>query len=96
MYREFLAAGREGMQHWSSWPADYDAIYRRALANGYSVGQEGDSPRGRFVYFRQEGHPGTVIEMADATPARMRIFDAVRAAAVDWDGSDPVRRQWPT
>ena len=82
MYREFLAAGREGMQHWSSWPTDYDAIYRRALANGYSVGQE--------------GHPGTVIEMADATPTRMRIFDAVRAAAANWDGSDPVRRQWPT
>jgi catechol 2,3-dioxygenase-like lactoylglutathione lyase family enzyme len=96
MYREFLAAGHEGMQHWSSWPTDYDAIYQRALANGYTVGQEGDSPRGRFVYFRQEGHPGTVIEMADATPARMRIFGAVRAAAVDWNGSDPIRRQWPT
>lgn len=96
MYRDFLAAGHEGMQHWSSWPADYDAKYQHALANGYSVGQEGDSPRGRFVYFWQEGHPGTVIEMADATPERVRIFDAVRKAAVGWDGSDPIRRQWPT
>ena len=96
MYQEFLAAGRDGMQHWSSWPADYDAIYQRVLATGYTVGQEGDSPRGRFVYFRQEGHPGTVIEMAHATPERMRIFDAVRAAAANWDGSDPIRRQWPT
>jgi hypothetical protein len=96
MYRDFLAAGHEGMQHWSSWPEDYDARYQYGLRNGYSVGQEGDSPRGRFVYFWQEGHPGTVIEMADATPARMRIFDAVRKAAADWDGSDPIRRQWPT
>ena len=54
------------------------------------------SPRGRFVYFRNEGHPGTVIEMAHATPTRMRIFDAVRAAAAGWDGNDPVRRQWPS
>jgi hypothetical protein len=96
MYREFLAAGHEGMQHWSSWPEDYDAIYDRALASGYSVGQEGDSPRGRFVYFRQEGHPGTVIEMAHATPARMRIFGAIREAAAGWDGTDPIRRQWPS
>ena len=81
MYRDFLAAGHEGMQHWSSWPENYDEIYQRALATGYTVGQEGDSPRGRFVYFRNEGHPGTVIEMAHATPTRMRIFDAVRAAA---------------
>ena len=57
--------------------------------------QEGDAPRGRFVYFRQEGHPGTVIEMSHATPMRKRIFDAVRAAAVGWDGSDPIRRDWP-
>jgi Glyoxalase/Bleomycin resistance protein/Dioxygenase superfamily len=95
MYREFLAAGHEGMQHWSSWPLDYDAVYQHALAAGYTVGQEGDSARGRFVYFRQEGHPGTVIEMAHATPARLRIFSAVRNAAIDWDGSHPIRRQWP-
>ncbi|HXT82461.1 MAG TPA: VOC family protein [Acetobacteraceae bacterium] len=96
MYQEFLAAGHEGLQHWSSWPQDYDAVYQRALRSGFTVGQEGDSQRGRFVYFRQEGHPGTVIEMAHATPERMRIFDAIREAAVDWDGSDPVRRRWPT
>jgi hypothetical protein len=96
MYQDFLAKGHEGLQHWSSWPENYDEIYARALATGYTVGQEGDSPRGRFVYFWNEGHPGTVIEMADLTPARRRIFDAVRLAAVGWDGSDPVRRQWPT
>ena len=97
MYQEFLAKHPEGgLQHWSSWPEDYDAIYERALANGYTVGQEGDAPRGRFVYFRQEGHPGTIIEMAHATPTRMRIFDAVRAAAMGWDGRDPIRRAWPT
>lgn len=95
MYRDFLAAGHEGMQHWSSWPANYGETYRRALANGYSVGQEGESPRGPFVYFRNEGHPGTVIEMAEATPERMKIFDQVRQAASGWDGTDPIRRSWP-
>ena len=96
MGRDFLAAGHEGLQHWSSWPEDYDLLYQRALANGYAVGQEGDSPRGRFVYFADEGHPGTVIEMAELTPARRRIFDQIRAAAQNWDGADPIRRQWPT
>ena len=23
------------------------------------------------------------------------IFDAVREAAIGWDGSDPIRRDWP-
>jgi hypothetical protein len=97
MYREFLAAHPQGgLQHWSSWPEDYDERYRHALTHGYVVGQEGDAPRGRFVYFRNEGHSGTIIEMSHATPTRKRIFDAVRAAAIGWDGKDPVRTGWPT
>ena len=73
-----------------------NARLQRALSNGYKIGQQGDSARGRFVYLWNEGHPGTVIEMAHLTEGRKRIFDAVRAAAVGWDGSDPVRRSWPT
>lgn len=95
MYRDFLERGLEGMQHWSSWPMDYDARLKTALANNYSVGQYGDSPRGRFVYLWQEGHPGSVIEMAELTDSRKRIFDGVRNAAADWDGTNPIRLEWP-
>ena len=91
MYRDFLAAGREGVQHWSSWPENYDAIYKRAIATGYEIGQEGASNRGRFVYFRRESHAGTVIEMAEMTPERRRAFDFVREAARTWDGTQPIR-----
>ena len=96
MYRDFIAAGHEGMQHWSSWPTDYDARLQQALANGYDIGQQGDSVRGRFVYLWNEGHPGTVIEMADMTAERKSIFDAIRDAAVGWGGDDPIRSQWPS
>jgi hypothetical protein len=96
MYRDFLAAGHEGMQHWSSWPEDYDARVECALASGMTIGQEGNSARGRFVYLWEEGHPGTVIEMADMTSDRARIFDAVRDAGSGWDGAEPIRHKWPT
>jgi hypothetical protein len=33
--------------------------------------------------------------MAELTPTRRCIFDAVREAAEDWNGSDPIRRDWP-
>ena len=92
MYQEFLAAGHEGMQHWSSWPENYDELYYRALKNGYTVCQEGAHARGPFVYFRNEGHPGTVIEMSELTLGRRNFFDKVRTAAIDWDGRDPIRR----
>ena len=95
MYQDFLGRGLEGLQHWSSWPEDFEGYYETALKAGYKVGQEADSPRGRFVYFLNEGHPGTVIEMAALTPARRRIYDGVREAAVNWDGTEPIRREWP-
>jgi hypothetical protein len=95
LYRDFLAAGHEGMQHWSSWPVNYHEIRERALRTGWKIGQEGDTPRGPFIYFLNEGHPGTIVEMAEATPTRMRIFDQVREAALNWDGKDPIRMDWP-
>jgi hypothetical protein len=95
MYRDFLAAGHEGMQHWSSWPQDYDMRLEQALTRGMSIGQQGDSARGRFVYLWENGHPGTVIEMAHMTPERLGIFDAVRDAATGWDGNAPIRHEWP-
>ena len=54
LYQDFLNAGNEGLQHFSSWPENYDEIYQTALATGYTVGQEADSPRGR----RQTGQVG--------------------------------------
>ena len=92
MYREFLANGSEGMHHWSSWPENYDELYKRALECGYTVWQEGLHARGPFVYFKNEGNPGAVIEMSELTPGRRRFFNMVREAAIDWDGRDPVRR----
>jgi Glyoxalase/Bleomycin resistance protein/Dioxygenase superfamily len=95
MYRDFLAAGREGLQHVSSWPEDYDEVLARALAEGIEVGQSGATPRGAFVYLDTEAFPGTVMEMADMTPTRKRQFAAIEQAAVGWDGHDPIRTVWP-
>lgn len=47
--------------------------------------------RGKFVYFENGGVPGTVVETSRLTPARRRIFEEVRASAVNWNGRDPIR-----
>jgi hypothetical protein len=92
MYREFLETSGEGLQHWAAWRDDYDDAYAKALASGYVVGQEGELPRGRFVYFKSRGHPGTVFEFNEITPIRRRIIQQIRDAAATWDGQDPIRR----
>jgi hypothetical protein len=94
MYREFLGAGREGLQHVACWTRDYQAAYDSALSLGYRVGHEGQigGEQGRFVYFDTERHPGTVLELSDISGPKGAFFDLVRQAAVDWDGTDPIRR----
>jgi len=93
MYKEFLDAGREGLQHVAYWTKEYQALYDRALALGYVVGQEGciGGELGRFAYLDTEHHPGTVIELSDVSGPKGALFEYVRKLAVDWDGSDPVR-----
>ena len=92
MYLDFLANSGEGLQHIAFWPDDYEAAYRQALESGYEVGQEGQLPRGRFAYFKSVGHAGTVFEFNEITPVRREIINTIRQAALDWDGSDPIRR----
>jgi len=93
MYRDFLAAGREGLQHVAFWTEDFDGALAAATSRGHAVAQSGESggPDGRFVYFAEEAHPGTVIELSEVSGAKGRFFEHIRAQAQAWEGSEPVR-----
>lgn len=92
MYLDFLESCGEGLQHLAFWPDDYEAAYRSAIESGYVVGQEGELPRGRFVYFKSDGPPGTVFEFNEITPVRREIIETIANAGRAWDGRDPIRR----
>ncbi|MFD8818458.1 VOC family protein, partial [Streptomyces sp. NPDC059627] len=93
MYRDFLAAGNEGVQHIAYWSENYQDLYDRALAAGFTVGQEGriGGADGRFAYLQTEHHPGTVIEISDAGGSKKVVFDLIRLAAANWDGTNPIQ-----
>ena len=57
MYRDFLEAGREGLQHVAYWTDDMDRELTKIAAAGYAIGQSGSvGRRGRFVYLDTEAH----------------------------------------
>lgn len=91
MYVDFLERNGPGLQHVSSWPDDYGGVRSRALARGLKIAQDGESERGAFVYFDNEFHPGTVMELSEQTETRRRVFDTIRQAAVGWSGDRPIR-----
>ncbi|MBF6618069.1 VOC family protein [Pollutimonas thiosulfatoxidans] len=93
MYRDFLLQGRTGLQHVAYWTEDYDADLHRAISQGFRPVMSGEvGERGRFVYFDTEYHPGTVIELSEVAGPKGKMFDLIRNASLDWDGSDPVRQ----
>ena len=93
MYRDFLAAGHEGLQHIAYWTEDFDRDLGRILGLGHEVGQAGQvgGPEGRFVYLATEAHPGTVVELSEISGPKGAFFRHIAEAARDWDGSDPIR-----
>ena len=92
MYRDFLQAGRTGLQHVAYWTADYEADLARLIKQGFKPVMSGEvGERGRFIYFDTEYHPGTVIELSEVAGPKGRMFDLIHSASEGWDGSEPVR-----
>ena len=96
-YRDFLVAGREGLQHVSSWLSrlEYDATMERARAAGVVVAHEGMIPGVgvRFAYFATDSTAGGMMyEIADVMEPQVQPFmEMIAEAAIGWDGRDPVR-----
>ena len=96
MYKDFLDAGQEGLQHIAYWPEDYEAAKAQAVAQGLKVGQEGNiAGRGDFIYYQSEGHHGTCIEFAEYNAYRKYQFTEMERICRAWDGGDPIRTILP-
>jgi Glyoxalase/Bleomycin resistance protein/Dioxygenase superfamily len=91
-YRDFMAGHGTGLHHVARFAEDYDAVLAEYRARGMEpyFGGRGLTEKQRFCYFDTETHGGTCSELIE-TAEFAGFFDAIRAATVDWDGSDPVR-----
>ncbi len=91
-YREFLDAGLRGLQHLGHATDQFDAMRARAIADGGEEVMAGVLPGSRFSYIDFGGdQPGTIVELMEIGPDRRASFDAMKRAAAQWDGTDPIR-----
>jgi len=95
MYLDFLRAGNEGLQHVAYWTKTFDADMERLTAAGYEAGQEGwaHGPDCRFVYFLNENHPGSIVELSEISGPKGESFRIIAEASRNWDGSNPIRKR---
>lgn len=97
IYKEFLDAGNQGLQHVSSWMTHSDMMRRKQelLAQGVSIAQECviASSGVNLVYFDTGNGGGRMIfEIADLLePGQLERIRNIVKAAQNWDGLEPVR-----
>lgn len=93
-YRNFVAAGHEGLHHIASLTEHYDRDLQRAIESGLQVEQQGVAlnAQGRFTGFASTGHPGTAYELIALDSDNRNLFEMVRRESAHWDGSGPVRQ----
>jgi methylmalonyl-CoA/ethylmalonyl-CoA epimerase len=91
-YRPWIRAGRFGLHHVAHVSADVDADVERGTALGLEVVFDIRMPGGgRYTYLQVPGLGDDVfVELLEATPTILGMFEQGMAAAAAWDGTPSV------
>jgi hypothetical protein len=92
LYKEFLAAGLDGLHHVCYQTDDLEAARADSLARGGEIVQELVFAGGGGIYVDFGGGPGSFVEILQAPPETTPIFDRMRDVSATWDGTEPLRR----
>ena len=93
IYSDFTRRGLSGLQHVGVMTDSVPDHLARLAQRGITAVQYGETQAGaRFAYLDTDAHPGGMIELIESSPVMTKVFDRIRAAAHDWDGTQPLRR----
>jgi hypothetical protein len=91
VYRDSVPPGSDGYHHTAYFTDDLDAEFARFAAMGVEVATQATFGALRYAYFDTRDLVGCMTEVLEHDADLEGIFKMVADAAVDWDGSDPVR-----
>ena len=92
IFTEFLAANGPGYHQLAYWAEDFDATMKAVEQARWPVAWSGGEGFGvRFAYVEPPNSPATIIEISELTETTRASAAYIREAAVNWDGSDPIR-----
>jgi catechol 2,3-dioxygenase-like lactoylglutathione lyase family enzyme len=90
--RDMYAPGESGLHHLAYFVDDLDATTARLVADGYELAMSAASGGGVRFHFLDARHShGHMFELYEPTDHLRGFYATVAAAAVDWNGSDPIR-----
>jgi hypothetical protein len=94
MFRDIIPFGQAGLHHMALYCDDYDADLASYTENGTEVAFSGVMMGSRVCWVDTTPSLGFMVELIDGKNniAGQKIFPQIRAAAENWDGTNPKRR----
>jgi hypothetical protein len=92
IWRDLVPRDKAGFHHTALYCDDYEATKAAYTAGGAEVAYEGLMMGHRTCWIDTSPTLGFMVELVTKNPVADSVFGAIRAAAQDWDGKDPVRR----
>lgn len=92
IWRELVPRGQAGLHHMALYCEDFDATLAAYTARGAEVAYTGLMMGHRTCWIDTTATLGFMVELVTKNPVADSVFGAIRAAAENWDGQNPVRR----
>jgi hypothetical protein len=91
-YRDTVPIGRPGFHHIALWSNDVSADIALYIEKGFDVAARGNAGGiAQFAYIDTSSVFGHMIELVEKNKIIRSFFNTVADAAIEWDGTDPVR-----
>jgi hypothetical protein len=91
VYRDAYPAGQEGFHHLACFTESLTKEATRYADAGVDNVYQATSGSLNFAYFDTRSQLGCMTEVLEYDGPTIAMFESFRDAAINWDGSDPVR-----
>lgn len=92
-YRDTFPPGQEGLHHMCTFVDDFDAEVENYRKQDAAVAFNGRAGNMRFAYVDTRASLGFMTEIIEDRQKTRDLFKMVADAAIDWDGTDPIRQR---
>ena len=89
--RDLYPPQKSGLHHLAYFVNDMDLVSAKLVEEGYVLAMSGQAGENRFQFFDAISEMGHFIEIYEPIESLKNLYERVRSASINWDGSDPLR-----
>ena len=89
--RDLYPPQKSGLHHLAYFVNDMDLVSAKLVEEGYVLAMSGQAGENRFQFFDAISEMGHFLEIYETIESLKSLYERVRIASINWDGSDPLR-----